>query len=174
MNILVVLLAATALVDAKPMMTEYATDEGVEIEEENEMKKGKDVRFSTILASQEPAESKGKRYFEEFFHKKTQEEKRRRIEELKKMNQSQQRKRREQRRRRKLRQRQKHGMRKVRVNRDLPRIDCRVRSPSHVVNLLLLIHSQKVRDEVAGRWLAECGGRGRARSRPSTAIRYFG
>ena len=174
MNLLVVILATTALVDALPLVPGDATDEGVEAEEEKEMKEGKEVRFSTILGSQQPAESKGKRYFEEFFHKKTQEEKRRRIEELKKMNQTQQRKRREQRRRRKLRQSQRHGLRKARVNRDLPRIDCRVRSPSHVVNLLLLIHSQKVRDEVAGRWLAECGGRGRSRPRPSTALRYFG
>ena len=56
--------------------------------------------------------------------------------------------------------------------RDLPRIDCRVRSPAHVVNLLLLIHSQKVRDVVAGRWLEECANK--SRPRPSTSLRYFG
>ena len=125
---------------------------------------------------QEVVESKGKRYFEEFFHKKTREERRRRMEELKEMNLSQQRRRREQRRKKKQhRRREATGEEKVRVHRDLPRINCRVRSPAHVVNLLLLIHSAKVRDVVAGRWLRECGGGGgRVPRQPTTAMRYFG
>ena len=50
-----------------------------------------------------------------------------------------------------------------------------------MVQLLMLIHSQKTRDRVAGRWLRECGGggaarhgrRGRSKVR-TTAVRYFG
>ena len=124
------------------------------------------------------------RYFEEFFQKKTQEERRQRMEELKQRNLSQQRRRaqrREQRRQRKLARRENRKATNRRSStagsgrktRDLPRIDCRVRSPAHVVNLLLLIHSQKVRDVVAGRWLEECNNN-KSRPRPSTSLRYFG
>ena len=44
-----------------------------------------------------------------------------------------------------------------------------------MVKLLLLIHSQKMRDKVAGQWLSECGGAGReGRKLRTTAVRYFG
>ena len=136
---------------------------------------GRLEEYSPLYRSQEVVESKGKRFFEEFFHKKTQDERRRRMEELKEMNQNQERRRREQRRRKKQQQKEGRGA-GVRRSRDVPRIDCRVRSPAHVVNLLLLIHNHKVRDQVAGAWLRECshGGRASFRNRPSTALRYFG
>ena len=41
-----------------------------------------------------------------------------------------------------------------------------------MVRLLLVIHSQKMRDRVAGQWLRECGGEGRTVR--TTALRYFG
>ena len=149
---------------------------GSELEEgSQEDGEGRVEEYSPLYRSQEAVESKGKRFFEEFFHKKTQDERRRRMEELKEMNQNQERRRREQRRRKKQQQKEGRGA-GVRRSRDVPRIDCRVRSPAHVVNLLLLIHNHKVRDQVAGAWLRECsqGSRGRFRNRPSTALRYFG
>ena len=151
---------------------------------------GRVVRVELVEGELQPLEvnpvasTRRKRYFEEFFHKKTQEERRQRMEELKQRNLLQQRRRaerREQRRQRKLARREnrkkssenRRSSTKVgRKPRDLPRIDCRVRSPAHVVNLLLLIHSQKVRDVVAGRWLEECANK--SRPRPSTSLRYFG
>ena len=44
-----------------------------------------------------------------------------------------------------------------------------------MVRLLLVIHSQKMRDRVAGQWLRECGGDTRGRRNVRTmAVRYFG
>ena len=164
--------------------------EKVEVDKEDE---GRVVRVEVVEGELKPLEvnpmetTRRKRYFEEFFHKKTQEERRQRMEELKQRNILQQRRRaerREARRQRKLARRRENRKKSAtserrssttkvgRKPRDLPRIDCRVRSPAHVVNLLLLIHSQKVRDVVAGRWLEECANK--SRPRPSTSLRYFG
>lgn len=63
----------------------------------------------------------------------------------------------------------------------IDRFNCKTESAAHMVQLLMLIHSQKTRDRVAGRWLRECGGggaarhgrRGRSKVR-TTAVRYFG
>ena len=64
---------------------------------------------------------------------------------------------------------------------ELFRFNCESQSAAHVVKLLLLIHSQKMRDRLAGQWLRECGGEeggagGGARHRTvrTTAVRYFG
>ena len=64
---------------------------------------------------------------------------------------------------------------------ELFRFNCESQSAAHVVKLLLLIHSQKMRDRLAGQWLRECGGEeggavGGARPRAvrTTAVRYFG
>ena len=60
----------------------------------------------------------------------------------------------------------------------IDRFNCKTESAAHMVQLLMLIHSQKTRDRVAGRWLRECGAarhgrRGRSKVRP-TAVRYSG
>ena len=181
--VMVVLSLATAL------PVKNGEDELNQVDKVEEGKEGRVVTVEMVEGELRPLEVSGvgmrrKRYFEEFFQKKTQEERRQRMEELKQRNLSQQRRRaqrREQRRQRKLARREnrkkssenRRSSTKVgRKPRDLPRIDCRVRSPAHVVNLLLLIHSQKVRDVVAGRWLEECANK--SRPRPSTSLRYFG
>ena len=185
----VVLVAVLSLATALPM--EKGENEVSQFDKEVDKEdEGRVVRVEVVEGELQPLEvnpvaMRRKRYFEEFFHKKTQEERRQRMEELKQRNLSQQRRRaerREARRQRKLARREnrkksaaaeRRSSTKVgRKPRDLPRIDCRVRSPAHVVNLLLLIHSQKVRDVVAGRWLEECANK--SRPRPSTSLRYFG
>ena len=183
----VVVVVVLSLATALPMEKgENEVNQFVEIGKGDE---GRVVKVEVVEGELRPLEmnpvaTRRKRYFEEFFHKKTQEERRQRMEELKQRNLSQQRRRaqrREQRRQRKQARREnrkaaaagrRSSTKTGRKPRDLPRIDCRVRSPAHVVNLLLLIHSQKVRDVVAGRWLEECANK--PRPRPSTSIRYFG
>lgn len=181
--VMVVLSLATAL------PVKNGEDELNQVDKVEEGKEGRVVTVEMVEGELRPLEVSGvgmrrKRYFEEFFQKKTQEERRQRMEELKQRNLSQQRRRaqrREQRRQRKLARRENRKATNRRSStagsgrktRDLPRIDCRVRSPAHVVNLLLLIHSQKVRDVVAGRWLEECNNN-KSRPRPSTSLRYFG
>jgi len=176
--------------DKEDGVSQFNKEDGVS--QFNKEDEGRVVRVELVEGELQPLDvnpvastTRRKRYFEEFFHKKTQEERRQRMEELKQRNLLQQRRRaerREQRRQRKLARREnrkkntsenRRNSNKVgRKPRDLPRIDCRVRSPAHVVNLLLLIHSQKVRDVVAGRWLEECANK--SRPRPSTSLRYFG
>ena len=185
----VVVVAVLSLATAQPV--EKGENEVSQFDKEVDKEdEGRVVRVEVVEGELQPLEvnpvaTRKKRYFEEFFHKKTQEERRQRMEELKQRNLSQQRRRaerREARRQRKLARRENRkksaaaerrlSTKVGRKPRDLPRIDCKVRSPAHVVNLLLLIHSQKVRDMVAGRWLEECANK--SRPRPSTSLRYFG
>ena len=114
-----------------------------------------------------------KRYFDNFLERQSTEERRQRIHHLKQKNMREQRRRREQR-KKKLRR---NGRKKMRVNRNTS-VKCMTHSPSHVVKLLLLIHSQKVRERVAGQWLRDCsgdtGGSGPRRSIRASSVRYFG
>jgi hypothetical protein len=114
-----------------------------------------------------------KRYFDNFLERQSTEERRQQIHHLKQKNMREQRRRREQR-KKKLRR---NGRKKMRVNRNTS-VKCMTHSPSHVVKLLLLIHSQKVRDRVAGQWLRDCSGdtgaSGPRRSIRTSSVRYFG
>ena len=115
-----------------------------------------------------------KRYFDNFLENQSMEERRQRIHLLKQKNMRDQRRRKEQR-KKKLR---KNGKRKLRVNRNTSSEKCVTNSPAHLVKLLLMIHSQKVRDRVAGQWLRDCSGdrvgQGARRSIRTSSVRYFG
>ena len=115
-----------------------------------------------------------KRYFDNFLENQSMDQRRERIHLLKQKNLRDQKRRKEQR-KKKLRR---NGRKKLRVNRNTSSEKCVTNSPAHLVKLLLMIHSQKVRDRVAGQWLRDCSGDkaelGARRSVRTSSVRYFG
>ena len=162
----------------------FNTDDDDESNQEIEGEQNYEDDESNLFAKSE------KKLFENFLQRKSDEEKSLLLRELKAKNIEDQKRRRVERKRRRRKSKSGKEKTKSRVNRNtrryistyikhltslnllIVRFNCVTDSAAQIVKLLMMVHSQKIRDRVAARWLRECGGG--ARSVKTTAVRYFG